>query len=242
MSDEIGGAGVRRFGSIERTLEGGARLDIGRVFSEAWELVPGTKGIFIGGFVAVYAVVAVITLVLGFLLGGVGVTGDGGLGALILELVIIAVLYPFLAGVILVGVRRACGAPIAFGQLTAHYDETLRIVGLTLLMGLLIAIGIVLLILPGIYLGVAYTFALPLMVDHRMSIWDAMETSRKVVTKHWLSVFAILLVSGIVLAVSALLLLIPLIWTLPWAILALAIVYRDLLGPGDVVDREGAAP
>jgi predicted Ser/Thr protein kinase len=46
-------------------------------------------------------------------------------------------------------------------------------------------LGFACLILPGIYLLVAWMFTLPLVVDKQLDFWSAMELSRKVVTKHW---------------------------------------------------------
>jgi hypothetical protein len=52
--------------------------------------------------------------------------------------------------------------------------------------------------LPGIYLGVGYVFALPLVIDKKMDFWPAMEVSRRVVHHHWWSTFALVIVLGII--------------------------------------------
>ena len=49
----------------------------------------------------------------------------------------------------------------------------------------LIALGFICLILPGIFLSVAWFFAIPLVIDKGLDFWSAMEVSRKVVCKHW---------------------------------------------------------
>ena len=57
-----------------------------------------------------------------------------------------------------------------------------------------------LLMVPLIYIAVSYTFAPLYIVFYRMGFWDAMETSRKVVSKQWFSVFGLYLrIFGIVL-------------------------------------------
>jgi len=76
-------------------------------------------------------------------------------------------------------------------------------------------IGFLLLILPGIYLSIAYVFTLPLIVDKEMDIWDAMETSRKAVTKHWFKVFGLFILLSLIMALGALALGIGLIWAVP---------------------------
>jgi uncharacterized membrane protein len=50
---------------------------------------------------------------------------------------------------------------------------------------LLTWLGFLCLVLPGIYLSVAWMFTLPLVMDKHLDFWSAMEVSRKVVTRHW---------------------------------------------------------
>jgi len=76
-------------------------------------------------------------------------------------------------------------------------------------------IGFVLLILPGIYLSIAYVFTLPLIADKNMTVWEAMEFSRKSVTKHWFKVFGLLFLLSLMMAVGTLALGIGLIWAIP---------------------------
>ncbi len=40
-------------------------------------------------------------------------------------------------------------------------------------------------------------FTIPLVIDKRMGFWEAMELSRKVVTKHWWKVFGLVIVLGL---------------------------------------------
>lgn len=52
-----------------------------------------------------------------------------------------------------------------------------------------------LIVLPGIYLSVAWIFAVPLVADKRFEFWSAMELSRKVVTRVWFEMAILLLVT-----------------------------------------------
>ena len=87
----------------------------------------------------------------------------------------------------------------------------------------------VLSILLAIYLSVSYLFATQLIIDRKMNPWCAMQTSRAAVNKRWFCVFGTLIWLWIVLAVSAVALLIGLIWTMPYAFNVIAILYRDIL-------------
>lgn len=57
---------------------------------------------------------------------------------------------------------------------------------------LLSQFAVLLCVLPGIYLFVAWIFALPLVADKRLEFWSAMEVSRKMVTRVWFPIFLLL--------------------------------------------------
>ena len=78
-----------------------------------------------------------------------------------------------------------CGFKIAFVQLL--------LTGLVSM--LLTEFSACCLILPAVYLTVAWAFALPLVADKKMSFWPAMELSRKVVTRVWFEAFGLLLIA-----------------------------------------------
>lgn len=73
------------------------------------------------------------------------------------------------------------------------------------------------LLLPIIYLGIAYSWADMFIVFKGMNFWDAMEASRKVITKKWLIIFAFGIVVGIIALSGFIGLCIGLLFTLPAA-------------------------
>jgi hypothetical protein len=77
-----------------------------------------------------------------------------------------------------------------FGGL--NYFGNLFLVGL--IGGILIAVGLILCILPGLYLAVAYMFASFLVVARKLDFWQAMETSRRAVTDNLVSIIVLVLV------------------------------------------------
>ena len=50
------------------------------------------------------------------------------------------------------------------------------------------------LILPGLYLFLAWRFALPLVIDKRLEFWSAMELSRKMVNRVFFQIVGLLLI------------------------------------------------
>jgi len=91
-------------------------------------------------------------------------------------------------------------------------------------------IGLVLFIIPGIYLAVAFTFGLPLVVEKNMSPIEALKVSRKVVHYKWFSFAGFLLLGMVIVVVGAIALLVGLVWAIPLVTLAWAMAYRDIFG------------
>lgn len=108
------------------------------------------------------------------------------------------------------------------------------IAGQLLLLGLvkllLLLVGFAFCVLPCVYLSVAWVFALPLVIDRRLGFWQAMELSRRVVTRHWFIVFAFLLVDGLLMLCGVFACCIGLVVTIPLGVLALLYAYEDILG------------
>lgn len=97
------------------------------------------------------------------------------------------------------------------------------------LTGPLLILGIILL-LPAIYLGISYTFAVPLIIDRRIDFWAAMETSRKLITKKWLNFFGFSIVLGLINLGGAVLCGLGLLLTVPLTICAIAAAYENIVG------------
>ena len=91
-------------------------------------------------------------------------------------------------------------------------------------------VGLIFLIVPGIYLFVSYVFATYLIVDKGLGIWDALETSRIQVTKKWFNVAFVFLAQPVLIALSIFTLFIGLIWILPLNFILLEVLYRKLFG------------
>jgi hypothetical protein len=49
-------------------------------------------------------------------------------------------------------------------------------------------------VLPAVYLKIAWIFSVPLVIDKRLEFWTAMEMSRKVTTRVWFKVFALVVI------------------------------------------------
>ncbi|MBL4781714.1 MAG: hypothetical protein JKX92_05675 [Porticoccaceae bacterium] len=208
-------------------------LPITAVLRESWEKTSGLKG----SFWAAAAILVLGMLAFGALLGGSGVllasgggVSGGIISSLMLQVVIMAIMYPFMAGIIMLGIHRSVELPLSYTSVFGYFAYTLPLLGVAVLMSILITLGFLLLIIPGIYLSLAYMFAVPLVVEKNLGVWEAMETSRKAVTTHWFKLFFLFLLMGLILLISALPLGIGLIWTYPMMLAMIGVMYREIFG------------
>jgi uncharacterized membrane protein len=96
-------------------------------------------------------------------------------------------------------------------------------------------------LLPGIYLAVAWVFALPLVIDKKMDFWPAMELSRKVVHRHWWVFFCLLLVNVLICLLGLAACIIGVFIAQPVAFGALIYAYEDIFGTKPPPLREVSA-
>jgi uncharacterized membrane protein len=219
-------AGTRSGGSVEAALAGEISWSIGDIAGKSWQLVSGFKGVF---WLAMLAYIGA-AMILGGINGAINTAIGNAAVAVALEFGSSILLTPLMAGLVMLCVRRAAGAETSFGMIINYYDRILPIFVLNILVVIVVMLGMVALILPGIYLAISYAFAIPLLVDKRMGIWEAMETSRKAITHCWFRYFGLMLLSGLVIFAGALALGIGLIWTMPMAMLMFASVYHEMFG------------
>jgi uncharacterized membrane protein len=203
--------------------------DIGDVFREAWQLTSGFKATLWGALLIYIAITIVVTLPFEFM------GKDSLIMMAISQIVIGLVTYPLYAGITLLGIKRSVGAATNAFMVFDYYSKIIPIFLLYVAMMLLMMVGFVLLIIPGIYLAVAYSLAIPLLVEKNMGIWEALETSRKTIHKCWFKVFGLYLVVMVLILLAALPLGIGLIWAVPLANLVMGVVYRNLFSVGQNV-------
>ncbi len=196
-------------------LERGVRLDAAHCVSRGWALVRGNPVVLISGATVVWTIIVALTFVprVGWLAGMV-------------------VNSPLLGGLYYLNIRRIrgerAGAEDAFAGFRPVFFMPLLIAGL--LSGALTTLGILLLVLPGVYLAVGYMFVLPLVIDKRMDVWTAMEVSRRVVHQQWWMTFALAIVAALMVLAGALAFGVGVILAVPVATAALMYAYDDLFG------------
>lgn len=229
------------FGSLEKGRSGDYQLAVGAVVREAWERVAGNKGT-IWLAILLYCVVNIaLSFVLGWLTGSPGETPqEASPMGLVQQAFVAFATIPLWVGITFIGVAIASDRPARATSIVSWYGKIIKLFVTYVLMMLMILIGLLLLVLPGVYLMVAYQLALPLVADKDLGPWEALETSRKAVTHKWFTFFGLWLIAAVVIMASMLLIGIPMIWLLPAFIIGAGILYRNTFGV-ELVSLERAA-
>ena len=194
---------------IEQIVAEGYHIDLGAVIAEGWNIFMAN----IGGFV-------------GFAL-------LGGIIAILLAVTLIGLLFvtPLLAGFFIVPLLMLKGRRSSFGSFFDGFDRLGAYLLLGLVMGIFIFFGYIFLIIPGIYLTVAYTWAIALMADRGMGYWQAMKTSMRVVNRNFWETLLLVLIVSIISSAGGIIAL-GYIVTVPLGYCILVAAYRRIFGLG----------
>jgi hypothetical protein len=201
---------------VERILAEERSLSIGDCFSRGWVLFRQRVWLF-SGITALFVLLTVAA-------------GSVPLGSIVL-------FGPLVGGWSWVFLKQLRGEPASLEDFFAGFSSRfLPLMAVGILYQLLCAIGLVLLILPGIYLLVVWRYAPLLALDKGLDFWPAMETSRRVVHQHWWTLFSLFLLGTLLYLAGALMCLVGAFFTVAFAEAACICAYETLFG-----ERPGAA-
>ncbi len=94
-----------------------------------------------------------------------------------------------------------------------------------------VAVFLVAVLVPMIYLSVRWVFSVALVVDRKMDFWQAMTTSWKVVGKHWWKTFCFFFMNGLISAAGWMCFCLGGLVTGPWMLFTYACAYEEVFGP-----------
>jgi len=189
------------------TVSQTGEINISKWITNGWDLVMEHFGEFLllSFIYIVILTVASTTFIVGLILAG-----------------------PLTAGFFYIIFNRIRGKNIYIGDIARGFDVFITAVLADILISVFVGIGFMVLIIPGIVISALYMFAFPLIIEKKMDFWQAMETSRKVVTKNIFELSIFMLVLYIFLFVGILLLLVGFFVALPIVFAAIAYAYCDL--------------
>ena len=125
----------------------------------------------------------------------------------------------------------------SFADLYRHYRLVLKFFLASIVVGFAVVVGLILFILPGIYLGIKLQFFSYFIVDKKMGPIEAIKASWAATDGSFWNLFLFGLVCIGVNILGLMALGIGLLLTLPTTMMAIAYVYRKLSGGGAVVSK-----
>jgi len=228
------------FSAPANLAAGDYELDIGSCLTRSWELVKNNFWPVIGVSALITFILIAFNQITGLFTGPIiqamireRVFSPGGISILLLVNVLSAPVYMILmAGLMKYFLKLIRGEPATVGDAFAGFGPMIgQLILLGLVTNVLVLIGYVLCIVPGIFLQVAWLFVLPLVVDRQMNFWEAMELSCKMVCKHWFMVFAFLIVYGLVVMAGVIACCIGIFVTIPIGLGAWMYAYETIFSP-----------
>jgi len=135
---------------------------------------------------------------------------------------------PVAFGVSFANLKAARGEKLVIADMFGAFRNYLNAVLASLLTGIIIAFGLILLIVPGIIFACKLAFTPYLVVDRKMEVLEAIKTSWKMTDGHALQVFGIALLA-IPIGIAGLLLFgVGVILSIMWINLAFASLYHSV--------------
>lgn len=203
--------------SVDSILQQGYEVKIGEYIQRGWEIMQQNLGGFIG-----------FTVIL-FLFSFIPAVMPERLFPLVNA--VVNVISPVLsAGFLIVAFKTIKRQSTEFGDFFRGFNSFFPIFLTSLLVGIFVVLGLILLIIPGIFLAVAYSFSIAFVVGRNFDFWEAMESSRKIITRNWFSFFIFLILLALINVGGALLLGVGLLFTVPLSSCAFAAAFDDIVG------------
>ena len=190
-------------------IQQGYETDAGSYIRRGWDIFQDNMGMFIA-YTVLMILISVFAAFIPF--GSLLVSG------------------PLTAGFYIVANKISKGEPYEFGTFFKRFDFFVPLLLYSLIAGIFTVLGLLALIVPGIYLAVAYTFAPLFIVFAKMEFWDGMEFSRKLITKNWWNIFGFILLIFLINLAGTLAFFVGLLFTIPLTYCAIYAAFEDIVG------------
>jgi len=199
---------------IEYLTRNGYEVKIGELLREAFDIFKKNPGGYIGFFI--------LTMLISGALGFIPLVGT----------LVNWVISPALSfGYVIVSRKIKYNEPYTFSNFFDGFHKFGPLFVGTLLAALMIILGFICLVIPGIYLAVCYSFA-SYFIWYNMDngYWDALEKCRKFITKRWWQVFVLFLAILGVNILGVICLVVGLLVSIPVSIISIYVFYENTIG------------
>jgi hypothetical protein len=224
---------------MDNTIGTLPKVRLGEWISEGWNMFAAEWKVWvldalILSLVTVVPIIGVYVLMLFFAAASVG--SGAGVGFLMVALifmvvVLIAVLATYLVGGMYhTAFKQLRGEPISTSDLFSASERLPAVLGASIIVGILSLIGALLCIIPAFIVAGALYFTVPLVVERRMRVMDAIQASRDI-TRGDLFMFVLFaFVVSLIAQAGSYLCYVGLLITWPLHYTIAAVAYRDCFG------------
>jgi hypothetical protein len=215
---------------ITYTLSGERDIDVKSVFVRANQFVKGNfSTLFQGVFVLflVFVMLGVVTQ------SFITVNEDGSYiieHQSIIEIAAVFVLSPLITGLYMLGVAHARREPTNVFSMFSFLPLIFVLALTQLIISIVVQLGLVLLIVPGVYVWMASIFSLMLVSDRQMTPIRAIILSCKVFNAYWTKLSVVFAVFILLFLTAPLTFGLSLVWVLPLYFSVFGLLYNDLFG------------
>jgi hypothetical protein len=197
-------------GSVERALKGDYQIAVKAILTESWQQTVKSRLSINLGLLFSLVLGMIVSFGASSYLGGIeNVLADPQAGML-LNIVVTVAIWPFMAGVEMMGVQHAVGMNTQPKMIFSFLNRASWVVLCTLLTSVLISFGFQLFVVPGVFLAVTLSLTVPLVIEKKMTPMKAIVLSIKALRFKFfplLTLYSLLLSLLIVLLLPFLLLL-----------------------------------
>jgi hypothetical protein len=144
-----------------------------------------------------------------------------------LNMIVTNVLSIFLSlGVTRIGLNIVSGKEISVGMLFEGGKKLLPAIGASILYALMVGIGLLLLIVPGIYLAMRYGQYMTAIVDRNLGVMESFEYSSSITTNNRMNLFLLALLGILIMIAGCLALCVGIFFAIPVIWLGWIVAYR----------------
>ena len=217
-------------GDIDDNLQGKYNFDLQKVLTEAWHLTMSGLWSFLASFIAVVAV-GMSLLMIGASLAGVeDITLLSANEQVFINLTVTIIMAPFFTALMAMAVNNSIGGKSRINHLFSFLPKALVLAVTAIIVSTIVHVGLVFFIVPGLYLAIATGFAMLLVAEKRLTPFQAVALSIRMVNAYWWDfirlylLFALMSVTMIITSGLTLVIIAPLYYH------AKGLLYRDLFG------------
>tara|TARA_B110000211_G_scaffold52355_1_gene57766 strand:+ start:7127 stop:7915 length:789 start_codon:yes stop_codon:yes gene_type:complete len=191
-------------GSVEEAVKGEYSLDVVAILKEAWQLTLKSRMSINLGLLTCLVIGMLVSIIVSSQLGGIEVAIQDQQSATLLNIIVTLVVYPFIVGVEMMGVFHSVGLKTKPKLIFGFFKRGSWVAVSALLTSTLVTMGLALFYIPGIFLAVALSLVLPLVVEKQMSPLKAITVSIQATRFQWFKIFSIYLILALAVMVAAL--------------------------------------